>query len=61
MTALSALSPGTVSVLLRRLTRTQSVTWPRGRLYVPLALLALTGIAYATVAIYLHRPSDARV
>ena len=35
------------------------MTWPRGRLYVPLALLALTGIAYATVAIYLHRPSDA--
>lgn len=59
MKTVRVLAPGVVAVLLRRLTRTQGVTWPRWRLYVALALVGVGAIGFATVAAYLHQPSDA--
>lgn len=58
MMAIARLAPGIGAVALRRLTRTQHVTWPRWRLYLPLLLAAIGAFAVGTVVIGFHPPDD---
>ncbi|MFJ4037503.1 hypothetical protein ACIPVB_05415 [Microbacterium sp. NPDC090007] len=58
MSRITRLAPGIGAVALRRLTRTQQVTWPRWRLYLPLLLAGAGALALGTVAIRSHPPDD---
>lgn len=55
---LSALVPRTVALMLRRLTRTQGVRWPRNRLYVPGTAGLIALLTAATVGAYRNHPDD---
>lgn len=58
MSLIARLAPGLGAVALRRLTRTQHVTWPRWRLYLPLLLGGTAALAFGTVFIRSHPPDD---
>lgn len=58
MSLITRLAPGIGAVALRRLTRTQQVTWPRWRLYLPLLLAGTGALAFGTVVVRFHPPDD---
>lgn len=54
----SSLAGGAMALMVRRLTRTGGVAWPRWRLYLPLVVAALAAVVAASALAYASPPRD---